>query len=376
MNRDLIYFSPIPWRGLYQRPQHTARALAADRRVLFVEPRTLHLPEPPADEANLAFLALPVLPVNARRPILRATARLASHFALARDGITRRQGILLKRKLASLGMRDPVLFFGHPDFADLLDLCPGCPVVYDHMDDVLAFSRPGADLRRRLGRLAKEAALLSASAGKLAEQLVTLGGREPLRVGNGVEFGRFARGESPAPEPPELANMSRPRAVYVGSVAEWFDFDLLFAVARALPAWSFPVVGPLRPALLGRREQAPGNVRFFGARPYDEVPGWLHHADAALIPFLSTTLTAGVDPVKLYEYLAAELPVLATPFSAELRGLADDGALSLAAEAETFAEILDRVHREPPAGDTLLELAATRSWERVLAPLVSTIDSL
>jgi UDP-galactopyranose mutase len=376
LSRDLIYFSPIPWRGLYQRPQHTARALAAGRRVLFVEPRTLHLPPPPPDEENLAWLALPVLPVNARRPVHRLLARLASHFALARDGFTRRQGILLKQKLNALGMRDPLLLFGHPDFADLLDLCPDCPVVYDHMDDVLAFSRPGADLRRRLGRLAREAVVLSASAGKLAEQLVALGGKEPLRVGNGVELEHFLRGEQPTPEPAELAELPHPRAIYVGSVAEWFDFDLLFAVARALPDWSFPVVGPLRPALESRRAQAPSNVRFFGARPYDEVPAWLHHADAALIPFLSTTLTAGVDPVKLHEYLAAELPVVATPFSEELRAMADDAALSLAAEADPFAGALARVHREAPTGEQLRNLAAGRSWRQVLEPLVSAVDSL
>ena len=166
---------------------------------------------------RLAWLALPALPVNARRPSLRLLARLASRFALARDGVTRRQGILLKRKLAALGMRDPLLLFGHPDFADLLDLCPGCPVAYDHMDDVLAFSRPSAELRRRLGRLAREATLLSASAGRLAEQLVSQGGKEVLRVGNGAELAHFGRGEKPAPAPAALAELPRPPAAYVGA---------------------------------------------------------------------------------------------------------------------------------------------------------------
>ncbi len=376
MSRDLIYFSPIPWRGLYQRPQHTARALSAERRILFVEPRTLHLPEPPPDEDRLAWLALPVLPVNARRPALRMMARMASRFTLARDGITRRQGMLLKRKLLALGMRDPLLLFGHPDFADLLDLFPGCPVIYDHMDDVLAFSRPGANLRRRLDRLAKEAVLLSASAGKLAEQLVEMGGSEVLRVGNGVELEHFRRREQTDPEPAELAELPRPRAIYVGSVAEWFDFDLLFGVARALPDWSFPVLGPLRPALDNRLAEAPTNVRFVGARSYDEVPTWLHHADAALIPFLSTPLTAGVDPVKLHEYLAAELPVVATPFSAELRVMADDGALSLAADVDAVAGALSRLRDNPPSGESLINLAANRSWHQVLEPLISAIDTL
>lgn len=376
MNRDLIYFSPIPWQGLYQRPQHTVRVLASDRKLLFVEPRTRHAPDPPADEANLAFLALPALPVNARNPLLRRLAQAAQFFALARDGFTRRQGLLLERKLSARGMRDPVLMFGHPEFAALLDLRPGCPLVYDHMDDVLAFSRPTATLRRKLGRLVRTADLLSASAAKLAEQLRELGGGDVLTVGNGVEFERFRRGGTPPAEPADLAALDRPRALYVGSVAEWFDFEVLFAAARALPDWSFPVVGPMRPALAERQRQAPANVRFLGARPYAELPAWLHHADAALIPFLATPLTAGVDPVKLYEYFAAELPVVATPFSSELRALADAGSLALAADGEGFARALIQSRSDPPAPERLRELAAERDWVRVLAPLKAAIDTL
>lgn len=376
MKRDLIYFSPIPWRGLYQRPQHTARALAAERRVLFVEPRTLHAPAPPADEERLAWIALPALPVNARRPALRLSARVLARFAPARDGLTRRQGVLLRRKLVERGMSDPLLLFGHPEFSALIDLCPGCPVAYDHMDDILAFGRPPAMLRRALGRLVRDADLLSASAGRLEAQLRELGARSVLRVGNGVEYERFRRTEGPPPAPPELDALPRPRAIYVGSVAEWFDFDLLYAVASALPAVSFPVVGPLRPALARRSEAAPRNVRFFGARPYAEIPAWLRHADAALIPFRRTALTAGVDPVKVHEYLAAELPVLATPFSDELAALAERGGLSLAAGSADFAAALERTLAAPPAGRDLRALAAERSWDRVLAPLISALDAL
>jgi len=376
VKRDLVYFSPIPWRGLYQRPQHTARALAENRRVLFIEPRTLHVPDPPTDEENLAFLALPALPTNARRRSLRALALVADRFALVRDLFARRQGIRLLRKLAERGMRDPVLLFGHPEFAHLRELLPASPLAYDHMDDILQFGHATPSLRRNFTRLVRDADLLSATASRLAEQLRELGGDEPLRIGNGVEIEHFCRAEPARPEPAELAAMPRPRALYVGSVAEWFHFDLLFAVARALPEVSFPVVGPLRPALEHRRAEAPANVKFFGTRAYDEVPAWLHHADAALIPFVSSTLTAGVDPVKLHEYLAAELPVVATPFSEELREMERAGGVTLADEVGAFAAALSSTLASPPAGDGLRALAEGRSWRQVLEPLAGAIDAL
>jgi UDP-galactopyranose mutase len=381
VSRDLVYFSPIPWHGLYQRPQHMARALALGRRVLFVEPRTLHAPPPPADglagaAPQLSFLALPVLPVNARQPWLRAAARLGAQVALLRDGLARRQALLLRGKLAALGFGEPLLLFGHPDFAALRETLPGAPLAYDHMDDVLAFGRPPAALRRELGALVREAAVLSASAEHLAAQLRALGGRDVLRIGNGVELDHFAPASPPRPEPAALAALPHPRCLYMGSVAEWFDVELLHAVARALPAASFPVLGPVRPALAARLREAPPNCHYLGARTYAELPAWLQHADAGLIPFQRTPLTAGVDPVKLYEYLAAGLPVVATPFSTELAAVAAAGGLSLAADAASFAAALSAQLAAAPSPARLRALAEPRRWERVLAPLVSALDAI
>ena len=374
--RDVVYFSPIPWRGLYQRPQHTARALTASRRVLFVEPRTLHAPAPPPDEERLAFLTLSVLPVNARRPFVRAMARVGGRIALVRDGLARRHVTLLRRRIAALGLNAPVLLFGHPELASLREGFPGLPVIYDHMDDILEFGHGGGKLRRRLRGLVAAADVLSASASGLRAQLVEMGGRDPLLVGNGVELEHFARREPPPPCPPALAALSSPRALYVGSVAEWFDVELLHAVARARPSVSFAVVGPVRPALERAVAEAPANCRYLGAQPYAELPGWLHHADVALIPFRRTRLTAGVDPVKLYEYLAAELPVVATSFSPELQAAAAEGALRLANDPAAFAAALDASLATPPDGPRLRALAERRRWTTVLAPLLAAIDAL
>ncbi|MBN2171837.1 MAG: glycosyltransferase [Candidatus Krumholzibacteriota bacterium] len=371
--RDLIYFSPIPWRGLHQRPQHCADLLAAGRRLLFVEPVTLHGEAPPPREGDRDWLALPVLPVNARQSVLRGLALAGDALPPLRRAVEARQARLLARRCDRLGLREPVLLFGHPELSHLRRLFPDSPVVYDHMDDVLRFVPRPDRMRRILAALVAEADLVNATSRRLAEQMEALGAQRLLRQGNGVEWERFAVGVAPPP-PPELASLPVPRAVYTGSVAEWFDLELLFEVARRLPDVSFPVVGPLRPSLLKRVERAPANLRFIGQRPYAQVPAWLAGAQAALIPFVRNALTEAVDPVKLYEYLAAGLPVVATPFSPELADLA--GGVFLAETAEAFAAALRRVLDAPPPPGRLRELAAPRRWERVLAPLVEAIEAL
>ncbi len=367
----LVYFSPIPWGGLYQRPQHTARILSEHFEVLWVEPKTLSHPRPPTEKENLAFLALPVFPTNAKHPLLRRLARLAERTPFLGSWLERRQASILRKTLGE--QSDLILFFGHPEMAPLAKSFPDSPQVYDHMDDVLGFGQPSPHLRRKLENLVKRAQLVNATSERLAAEMELLGAKKCLRVGNGVEFARFTEGAS-LPEPAALSALPRPRALYLGSLAEWFDFELLFGVARRMPNLSFPLVGPLRPELEHRKGDAPSNVHFLGARPYTVVPAWMSHCELAIIPFLRTPLTEAVDPVKLHEYLASGLPVVATPFSHELQ--AHGEVVSLAPDADAFAEALKTLLDNPPDGESLRALAASRDWRRMMEPILLELKKL
>ena len=374
VSASLIYFSPIPWRGLHQRPQHCCRLLSEHFRVLWVEPKTLHLPSPPRGNHGLAHIALPVIPTNARRGALRGMARAAAAAPLIPGALRRLQRSLLLRRCAELKLESPVLLFGHPEFYPLRDAFPRSRLAYDHMDDILRFGDPSPGLSAGLRSLVREADLVNATSTALAEGMREMGARRVLQTGNGVEWDHFARDDDELPEPAELAMLPRPRAIYTGSVAEWFDFPLLYETASALPDVAFPVLGPLRPALRGVAEIAPPNVHFLGARPYGELPAWLANCQAALIPFLRTPLTAGVDPVKLYEYLAVGLPVIATPFSPELPG--GEGGVALAGDAAAITAARRDALASPPdrAGRRLL--AEPHRWERRLAPLLQALVEL
>ena len=60
------------------------------------------------------------------------------------------------------------------------------------------------------------------------------------------------------------------------------------------------------------------NVFHLEAVNYDRLPEVLRQFTLGLIPFRYNELTKGVNPNKLYEYLAAGLPVVATRFSEEV----------------------------------------------------------
>jgi glycosyltransferase involved in cell wall biosynthesis len=92
--------------------------------------------------------------------------------------------------------------------------------------------------------------------------------------------------------------------------------------------------------------------------------------DVGLIPFRLTTLTAGVNPNKLYEYLAAGLPVVSTPFSPDVE--ADADVIALAGDAAGFVNACEhflarqrdeggRARMQSRAG----EMASAHDWDRI-----------
>ncbi len=118
---------------------------------------------------------------------------------------------------------------------------------------------------------------------------------------------------SPSPSPPVLG--------YLGCIGHWFDWPLVVRLAEALPQARIELVGP---CAVGPPRRLPANVRLLPACKQAEAAEHLARFSAGLIPFRSNALTAGVDPIKYYEYRAAGLPVLSTRFGEmALRGGSD-----------------------------------------------------
>src|SRR5207253_9582762 len=103
--------------------------------------------------------------------------------------------------------------------------------------------------------------------------------------------------------------------------------------------------------------------RCLGVLPYADLPRYVRHADVGLIPFRLGDVSAGATPGKLFQYLAAGLPVVATDF------LRDDAVRKLVyvalEEAEDFATTIDRALLE--RSDTLraerIAFARQNSWD-------------
>ena len=235
----------------------------------------------------------------------------------------------------------------------------GFVTIYDCIDDWSEFARAGqahwydADVERHLAR---NADVVVATHPLLAEKLQGMSQRSVAVVPNGVRLDDL--------RPPQRARdaAAPPVIGYFGHLtASWFDWELVVASARRNPDWRFEIIGYGEPADLS----LPANVALLGRVEHAALAARTAGWSIAMIPFRETELSRAVDPVKLYEYLALELPVVAVgmPFLADVPGVA-------VCDPATFdAAIVERL-RMPFERERVAAFVAGSTWARRVDRLV------
>ncbi|MEA2063691.1 MAG: glycosyltransferase, partial [Gemmatimonadota bacterium] len=139
---------------------------------------------------------------------------------------------------------------------------------------------------------------------------------------------------------------------FVGYFGHWVDLDLILETARLCPQHEFVLAGdgPAREGLEARTQEVK-NIRFTGVLPHEKVFEEIRLMDLGLIPFKINEVTDRASPVKLFEYWAMGVPVLATA-CLEIRLVAETapaGALSFFEGPAELARKIDELAHRPEA---------------------------
>jgi len=277
----------------------------------------------------------------------------------------------LSRLAARLGFERPdLLMIDEPRMASLLSTLTPRIAIYRPTDVYRDLKGdPSLDAVER--RLLQQVDGVVGTSGVVLDHVAELGGAElpSLLLENGVDVEHFA---APRPEPADLAGLSHPRAIYVGALDHRFDAAALALAAERNPAVNFVVIGGDAAAPSGPA----GNVHQLGRRSYEDVPAYLQHSDFALMPMARVPANEGRSPMKIFEFGAAGLPVVAST-SAELRRRALP-FVHLADSAEELAALAGQVARRERGqiGEVAQRSAAEHAWPGKARRLLDFATSL
>lgn len=254
--------------------------------------------------------------------------------------------------------RIDIAFIDQPAYFDLWKYVPIDTVIY-RPTDVYATLHENPSIR------CAERKILQSADGLVATSQPTLDALQPVipsglshcTIPNGVDFHHFRTEVEP---PEEYEAIPRPRAVYIGAIDERFDRALIRSAAQAQPGVHFVLIGRTSPGTKANEERQ--NLHVLGARPYHTLPAYLQHADVGLIPMNDHPANEGRSPMKIYEYMAAGLEVIARATSEMQKR--DHDCLHLYNSPSEFLTEIRQALKRGERSDVCRSIAQERRWEK------------
>lgn len=329
----------------------------------------------PADLSAVTVHALPPLPKG--DPGLRERAALSVNTGV--KGLLGAAGpfdfVYERYSLWSHAAMDHAADAGVPGLLEV-----NAPLIEEQALHRGLHDRAGAEaVARRVFRAASAVVAVSEEVARYVVDRGAPAGRVHV-IPNGVDPGRFPTGLPPSrPAPPGVFTVG-----FVGTMRPWHGLPVLLDAVETLhrldPRVRLLAVGdgPERAAIeadAGRRGLG-GAVEFTGAVTRDAVPALLASMDAAVAPY-PRDANFYFSPLKVYEYMAAGLPVVASRVGQVAQILEADvtGLLCEPGDAAALAGAIQRLRQDPVLrgrlGGAARRIVAERhTWDAVAAQIL------
>ena len=166
--------------------------------------------------------------------------------------------------------------------------------------------------------------------------------------------------------------LKHPNACYIGTIDDWFDFDVIIDYARKNRNKYFYIIGPVGISVKEKVEKInEKNIIFVGPIEHKFVPDTIKQSDVMLMPFILNDLIEDVDPVKAYEYIYMKRPIVSSYWK-ELDQFKD--FMLYYKNKNDFSKVLDKAFtKKILEDDNYKKLMKESCWDERLKEYLKTI---
>lgn len=150
---------------------------------------------------------------------------------------------------------------------------------------------------------------------------------------------------------------------YAGSLHPGKGMALITRMAKIRPYYDFHILGGTQKQVQRlQTENRQKNIHFYGHRDHAEVPSYLKAFDICIAPYQHRALiktgrntSRWISPMKLFEYMAAEKPILCSnlPIIREILDHEHNALLLPASDEHKWVKAIDKVKSNPAYGASL-----------------------
>ncbi|MGM1050163.1 MAG: hypothetical protein ACQEXX_29130 [Bacillota bacterium] len=251
-------------------------------------------------------------------------------------------------------------------------------VIYDCMDDFLSFYRD-VDVVSRLRELEvhliQRADVIFTSSSYLRDKIMSSYhayiSEPPYLVNNGLSDTFLQRNETKyikkiekLTPPNDMLNL-----MYIGTIGGWIDFELILSILHQIPNIMVTMIGPI-----DTKVPQHSRLNYLGVMGHDKIPYYAEQADALIMPFILNELVRAVDPVKIYEYIHFNKPIIAIHYGEMDKFLPYVKLYNNEAEFLTIVRNLHEYNKKSYTAEDRLSFLMRSTWSERCKQIVRVLE--